>query len=55
MMGYYKNLVVEVIDFYDNVSNDLNRIADFFSLTTTEVKAIIENYHPAGVKNNKEF
>ncbi|CAB4133234.1 hypothetical protein UFOVP250_80 [uncultured Caudovirales phage] len=54
-MGYYKNLANEVIDFYDNVSDDLNRIADFFSMTTTQVKEIIENYHPAGVKNDKEI
>ena len=52
-MGYYKNLVIEVIDFYDNVTDDINRIADFFSMTTTEVKDIIENYHPAGIKNDK--
>ena len=51
-MGYYKNLAIEVVDFYDNVSDDLNRIADFFSMTTTEVKEIIENYHPAGIKND---
>jgi len=50
-MSAMKNLVMDILDFYEQVTDDTSRIADFFGITTTEVDEVIKNYHPAGVKN----